>query len=109
MTRPGIGALRRRMTLEQQTRVADGGGGVTVTWTTVTDLWAELIGLSGAEPFVADGLQGKVTHQITIRRRMDVAPAMRFRMGTRLFLIETVLGRDGPEPYLRILAEERNL
>jgi SPP1 family predicted phage head-tail adaptor len=109
MTRPGIGALRRRMTLEQQTRAADGGGGVTVTWAAVIDLWAELTGLSGAEQFVAEGLQGRVTHQITIRKRFDVAPAMRFRMGVRLFYVETVLGRDGPDPYVRILAEERNL
>jgi SPP1 family predicted phage head-tail adaptor len=109
MTRPGIGSLRRRMTLEQPTRVADGGGGVTVTWTPVTDLWAELTGLSGAEAVAGDGLQGRVTHQITIRRRTGIVPAMRFRMGQRVFVIETVLGSDGPEPYLRIQAEERNL
>ena len=109
MTRPGIGALRRRMTLEQQAGVADGGGGVTVTWTPVIDLWAELTGLSGAEQWVAEGLQGKVTHQITIRRRSDVAPVMRFRSGARLFYIEAVLGRDSPDSFLRILAEERNL
>jgi len=109
MTAPGIGALRRRMTVEQQLRVADGGGGVTVTWTPVIDLWAELTGLSGVEQLVGEGLQGKVTHQIMIRRRTDVVPAMRFRMGTRLFFVVTVTGRDGPEPFLRILAEERNL
>jgi len=109
MIRPGIGALRRRMTLEQQVRVADGGGGVTVTWTPLMDLWAELTGLSGTEQFVGEGLQGRVTHQIVIRKRTDVAPAMRFRVGARLFFVVTVLGRDGPDPYLRILAEERNL
>lgn len=109
MTRPGIGALRRRVTLEQQARVADGGGGVTVTWTAVTDLWAELKNLSGAEPFVAEGLQGKVSHEITIRKRTDVVPAMRLRQGARIFVIQAVLGLDEAEPYLRILAEERNL
>ena len=40
---------------------------------------------------------------------MDVVAAMRFRMGARLFHIGSVLGRDGPDPYIRILAEERNL
>ena len=109
MTRPAIGALRRRLTLETATRVADGGGGVTVSWSTVADLWAELKSLSGTEQFIAEGPQGKVTHEITIRRRTDVETAMRFRLGTRLFFIEAVLGRDGPEPFLRILAEERNL
>ena len=109
MTRPGIAALRRRVTLEQQTRVADGGGGVTVTWAPVADLWASLNSLTGVEHVAGEGLQGKVTHEVIIRKRADVAPAMRFRMGTRLFFVEAVLGRDGPDPYIRILAEERNL
>ena len=109
MTKPGIAALRRRLTLEQQSRIADGGGGVTVTWTSITDLWASLNSVTGVEQFVGEGLQGKITHEIIIRKRIDVAPAMRFRMGTRLFFVETVLGRDGPDPYIRILAEERNL
>jgi SPP1 family predicted phage head-tail adaptor len=109
MRRPGIGGLRRRLTLETQARVADGGGGVSVTWTPVADLWAELRNPGGSETFIAEGLQGKVTHEIVIRKRMDVVPAMRFRQGTRVYIVEAVLGRDEPEPFLRILAEERNL
>lgn len=109
MSRPAIGALRRRMTLEQAARSADGGGGVTMTWAPVTDLWASLTSLTGTEQFVSEGLQGKVTHEIVIRKRTDIAPAMRLRMGARLFHIEAVLLRDGPDPYIRILAEERNL
>jgi SPP1 family predicted phage head-tail adaptor len=109
MSRPGIGALRRRLTLEQQIRTADGGGGVTVTWIGVTDLWAELTAMAGTEQVIADGLQGRVSHRITIRKRADVEAAMRFRMGTRAFYIESVLGRDDPEAFLRCLCEERNL
>ena len=109
MTRPTIGALRRRVTLESQSRAGDGGGGVAIAWTAVTDLWAELKSLTGSAQFVADGLQGKITHEITIRRRMDVLPAMRLRLGSRYFFIQAVLGRDSPEAFLRILAEERNL
>lgn len=109
MTRPGIAALRRRVTLEQQTRAADGGGGVMVTWAPVTDLWASVNSLGGVEQVAGEGLQGKVTHDLIIRKRTDVVAAMRFRMGARLFYIATVLGRDGPDPYIRILAEERNL
>jgi SPP1 family predicted phage head-tail adaptor len=109
MTRPGIGGMRRRLTLEVQARAADGGGGVAIVWSPVIDLWAEVKNLGGSEQFVAEGLQGKVTHQIAIRKRTDVVPAMRLRQGARIFVIQAVLGRDDPEPYLRILAEERNL
>ncbi len=109
MSRPAIAALRRRVTLEQPARVADGGGGVTVTWSAVAELWAELKSLAGTQQFIAEGLQGRVMHEVTIRRRTDVLPAMRLRFGSRLLVIEAVLNRDGPEPFLRILAEERNL
>ena len=109
MTKPGIAALRRRVTLEQQSRAADGGGGVTVTWAPVTDLWASVNSLTGVEQVAGEGLQGQITHEIIIRKRMDVVPAMRFRMGARLFYIGSVFGRDGPDPYIRTLAQERNL
>jgi SPP1 family predicted phage head-tail adaptor len=109
MSRPGIAALRRRMTLEQPSRAADGGGGVAVSWTPISDLWAELRSIGGNESAASEGVQGRVTHEVTIRRRTNIATSMRLRMGTRLFAIVAVLDRDGAEPYLRILAEERNL
>ena len=109
MSTANIGALRRRVTLEMPSRTADGGGGAVVTWATVSDVWAELRSLSGTEQFIAEGLQGKVSHLITIRRRTDMVPAMRVRYGQRVFVIEAVLDRDGYEPFLRLLAEERNL
>ncbi len=109
MSTPGIGALRRRITLESQSRSADGGGGVVITWTPVAEVWAEMHSPSGSEGVTAEGLQGRVTHVLTIRRRSDVKPAMRARLGQRLFMIEAVLDGDGAEPFLRLLAEERNL
>lgn len=93
--------------LEAPSRAPDGGGGVAVTWTAVATLWAELRSLSGAEQVVADGLQGRVTHEISIRKRMDISPAMRLRYGQRIFTIWAVLDRDGHEPFIRIQAEER--
>lgn len=109
MSTPGIGALRRRITLEWPSRAADGGGGAVITWTPLADVWAELRSLSGSEGPVAEGLQGRLTHVLTIRKRSDIKPAMRARLGQRLFLIEAVLDGDGPDPFLRLLAEERNL
>lgn len=107
MSIPSLGALRRRVTLEALSRLPDGGGGGALTWTAVATLWAELRSLSGSEQVVADGLQGRVTHEITIRKRMDVSPAMRVRYGSRIFVIWAVLDRDGQAPFIRIQAEER--
>lgn len=107
MSAPSVGNLRRRVTLEAAARAPDGGGGVAVTWSPVATVWAEIKALSGAEAVIAEGLQGKVTHGIVIRKRMDVSPAMRLRYGARIFIIWAVLDRDGSDPFIRIQAEER--
>ena len=109
MSTPAIDAMRRRITLEAPVRTPDGGGGAAVAWTTVATLWADLRSLSGTEQLIAEGLQGKVTHEIVIRKRMDVSPAMRLRYGQRVFIILAVLDRDGLAPFIRIEAEERLL
>jgi SPP1 family predicted phage head-tail adaptor len=109
MSRPEIGELRRRVTLQAPATAPDGGGGFTVTWNPVTQLWAQMRALSGTEIVVADGLQGRVTHEFVIRKRSDVSPAMRLTMGARIFVIWAVLDRDGPDPFIRVQAEERLL
>ena len=107
MSIPEIGALRRRVTLQAPTRNPDGGGGVAIIWTPVATVWAQNRAIGGTEATVSDSLQGRVTHELVIRRRMDVGPAMRIAYGTRIFVIWAVLDRDAAEPFIRIQAEER--
>jgi len=107
MSTRDIGTLRRRIVLEAPTRSPDSGGGSAVTWGVVATLWADIRALSGTEQVVADSLQGRVSHEITIRKRMDVSPAMRLRYGARIFVIWAVLDRDGTDPFIRVQAEER--
>lgn len=108
MTRPSLGALRHRLTVESRIGEADGGGGIAVAWTPVATVWGAVRSLSGSEAFLAESLRGVVTHEVIIRKRSDVVPAMRLRLGARILDIQAVLGRDEPEPYLRLLVEERN-
>ena len=107
MSSPAIGAMRRRIQLQLPLGSPDGGGGLVKAWTTVATVWAEIRSLSGSEQVIADGLQGRVSHELTIRKRMDVSPAMRAVFGQRIFVIWAVLDRDGIEPFIRIQAEER--
>jgi len=107
MSNPEVGALRRRITLQAPASAPDGGGGFVVTWAPVAQLWAQMRALSGSETVIGDGMQGRVTHEFTIRKRMDVGPSMRLTMGSRVFVIWAVLDRDGPAPYIRVQAEER--
>jgi len=103
-----IGSLRDRLTLEQLVRAPDGGGGASVTWQPVADLWAHVRPISGDERLAHDQVVGRLTHQVWIRHRTGVVPAMRFRDGARIYEIVAVL--DSPRrTHLRCLCEERSL
>ena len=88
---PSIGALRERLTLQSPSRTADGGGGAAVTWETVAELWAHVRPISGDERLRHDAVAGRVTHEVWIRHRADVVPAMRFTDGGRILDIVAVL------------------
>jgi SPP1 family predicted phage head-tail adaptor len=104
-----IGLLNRRVVLEAATRSPDGAGGAGQSWTAIATLFATVRALSGTESFAQDRVTGRVTHEIVIRYRTDVTPAMRFRLGTRLFEIIAALDPDGRRRQLRCLVEERDL
>jgi SPP1 family predicted phage head-tail adaptor len=108
MTFPRIGALRHRLTLQSPSRADDGGGGAVVTWQTVAELWAAVRPISGDERLRADAVSGRITHEVWIRHRADVVPAMRFTDGARTLEITAVLD-PGRRDRLKCLCEEVNL
>jgi SPP1 family predicted phage head-tail adaptor len=101
--------LRHRLALEQLERVDDGGGGFAESWATVATLQCDLRPLAGSETVEADRLAGTVTHEIALRYRPGVVPAMRFRDGTRVFHIVSVINVDERNRWLKCLCEERDL
>lgn len=109
MSRASIGTLRHRVTLESAARAADGGGGAVETWIPVAELWAMIRPLSGDERVAADGPAGTVSHEIVIRQRTGVVPAMRLRLGTRLFEIRAVMDVGERRRRLSCLCAERDL
>jgi SPP1 family predicted phage head-tail adaptor len=101
--------LRHRLTLEELARVADEGGGFTESWVTVATLSANLRPIGGDERYEADRLAGRITHEVNLRYRAGVAPAMRFRNGTRIFHIVSVIDVEERRRWLTCLCEEREL
>lgn len=101
-----IGELRHRLTLQQPVRTADGGGGAGVVWADLADLWGSVEPLSGRETPAAERAQATVSHRIRLRYRTDVAPAMRFRLGARLFNIRSVIDEGERRRWLVCLCEE---
>ncbi len=108
MTLP-IGKLRHRLTLESPARTADGGGGADLAWTEIATVPAAIEEMGGGESVSADRISGKRQVIVTIRHREDIAPAMRFRLGSRLLAIRAAIDPEGRRKHLRCLCEERDL
>jgi SPP1 family predicted phage head-tail adaptor len=104
-----IGKLRHRLTIEQEVRVADGGGGSASSWEQVGEVWAAVEATGGRESVAADRLGDDVSCRITIRHRSDLGPAMRFRRGDEIFAILAVLDRDDRRRFLDCHCERRDL
>ncbi|MCI0546838.1 MAG: phage head closure protein [Candidatus Rokubacteria bacterium] len=102
-----LSRLNRRLVLEAPERAEDGAGGADVTWSEVATLWAEVAPAGGREALRAEAVTAEATHRITIRRRRDVAPAMRFREGARHYDIVAVLPDYRERRWTVCLVRER--
>lgn len=105
--RPSV--LRQRVTLEEMQRVPDGGGGFVESWSPIVTLFADIKPAGGRERVEHDRLAGRVSHEIVLRYRTGVVPAMRFRTGTRVYEILAVLDFEERHRWLKCLCEERDL
>lgn len=101
-----IGTLRHRVTIEEKARVSDGGGGGTVTWSTVATVWASIDPVSGFKRMQSEQLQSRITHVVRIRERDGITTAMRIRLGARLFAIRSIINEGERDRWLVIDAEE---
>jgi SPP1 family predicted phage head-tail adaptor len=75
-----IGALRERVTVQQQVRTPNGQGGFSVAWSDVAaapTIWAEVTGLSGDEAITAAVERSVTRWRVIIRKRTDITPAHR--------------------------------
>lgn len=109
----GAPRLTSELVLEEGQRLPDGMGGHRLVWSGLGRLWAAMEARSGREKGAGVGLISVVQWRITLRgaavgdpRRPR--PGQRFRMGTRLFLIEAVAEADGMGRYLDCFAREED-
>lgn len=101
-----IGILRNKLTLQQEARSADSGGGGSLSWQDVTTFWGAVEPLAGAESVRADALAGHLTHRIYARYDSRFAPELRIQWGSRLFNIRAVKNTDERGRFVEILAQE---
>lgn len=104
-----IGDLRHRVVIERAVRTDDGAGGATLSWETVAELYAAIWTRGSDESFALDRVAGRATHDVWMRHRADVTPAMRIRFGARVFDIRGAIDPDDRARWLRCPVEERDL
>ncbi len=107
MTALVIGTLRDRVRLEKCERSSDDGGTAILAWSGLGEIYARIDQLSGRESIVADGTSARATHRIVIRHRPDIAPNMRFTVGTRVFDIHAIRPTGGYRRWLECTCEEQ--
>ena len=103
--------LSTELVLEAPERTTDTGGGVSVVWTPVGTVWAELEPASAREGLAGGREVSRVTHKITVRSAPANSPRRpkpdcRFRAGRRIFAIRGVTDADARRQYLTCWAEE---
>lgn len=104
-----IGKLRHRLTIQQSVRSDDSGGGATLVWTDIDEVWGAIEAISGQENLEAGRISGKVVYRITLRYRDDLAPEMRLLSGSEVFEILSVQDEDGRRRFLTCKCERRDL
>lgn len=85
-----IGAMRQKVILQRRSNVTDAGGGVSVSWTDVAALWAEITPLTGNESVQAMRVQPVQNYLVRLRRREDVTPDDRLMFGSRVLEIKSI-------------------
>src|SRR5574344_1193291 len=104
-----IGSLRKRLALQSETLVADGNGGQVASWTTIGNVWAEIVSINDRQAVSVSGANGRITHKIILRHRADVKSGMRFVLGSRIFTIRKGSVDDEAGKWLEVMAEEGGL
>jgi SPP1 family predicted phage head-tail adaptor len=101
-----LGTLDQRAKLLAPVRTPDGGGGASVSWTELAEIWIALEAASGGEDFGASRLESRARYRATLRRRGDVVAGMRLQTSAHLLAVLAILD-DGPrEPFMTLLCED---
>jgi len=71
------GTLNRRITIQQATTSADGYGEPIASWSSLAEVWAEVLPLTVNERFQAQQINPEATVKMRLRHRDDVTIHMR--------------------------------
>ncbi len=100
-----IGQLTHKMAVETPVLSPDGGGGFTVAWDTLDDVYAALTDLGGQEMLQDAQITPSQPCRIVIHYRNDMDSKMRLREGASVYNIVSLRDPDGGKTWLEIIAQ----
>lgn len=83
------GKLRQRVAIQHHVEARDDGGGVVESWQTLDTRWADVTPLTGRELLVAQAIDARLTHKVTLRFLPTLTAAQRFLVNGRVLNILT--------------------
>lgn len=98
--------LNRRITLQQRSASKDSFGQESTNWTDYLTCWARIEPLSGRELIAAQAQQAETTHEIVIRYRPGIVPAMRAVYQGRIFNVLSVIDPEMAHAALQLQCSE---
>ena len=101
-----IGDLNKQITLQQQTKTADGGGGWTVSWADVATVWAAIWPVSAGDVVQANATAMVISARIRIRYRSTFKGSWRIKFGNRYFSVVSVLNPSERNEWLDLMVKE---
>lgn len=104
-----IGKLKKRLTLQHNIAIPDGGGGFNQSWQDITEVFAHIQVLSSHIDSRFEGKRATNSHRITIPYRDDITIEKRLTNGQTLFKITGVYDPDGEKRWLEIMVVAEDL
>ncbi len=101
-----IGGLRHLITLQRRSETPDTGGGVSLSWVDIAQLWAEVAPLGGGEAVQAMRVQPVQSYRVRLRYRADITTADRLLFKQRLLNIRSIRNINERGRWLECRCEE---
>lgn len=103
-----VGDLRRRATIEQETRSADGGGGFAMTWTTLCTVAAKVWPVTAREQLNAEHLESRIDTLIVVRwssTTATITPGMRARVDGIAYQIRGAIDPQSRREWIELTCQ----
>ena len=103
MIRPG--EMRERVTVQQATPTVNSIGESTLTWNTLTTVWAAVNGVSSSEALVDGQQESRITHRVRLRYITGLRHTDRFLWRGRILQIVSLLEYANRSEHVAVCEE----